>query len=84
MPPNQRKEKEVNQDKHQRKNIEGVDPDKTWPNFPHQEPTLEQRQQEGQGVEEQREPKRKKRKANKEANTFCIDEEEVETLAKVL
>ena len=80
MPPTQRKDKEANHDKHPRKKTEEENPDKTQPNLPHQEIALEQQQQEGKGVEEQREPKRKKHKANKESNTFCIDDDEVEAL----
>ena len=52
--------------------------------MPHQETPVEQQQQEGKGAEEQREPKHKKHKANKESNTLHIDEEDVATLTEAL
>ena len=50
----QEKEKEVNKGKHPRKNTQGTEPDKTQSNFPHQDPSLEHKQQEGKYIEEKK------------------------------
>ena len=83
-PVTQEKEKEVNKGKHPRKNTQGTEPDKTQSNLPHKEPPLEQQQQGGKDAEAQREPKHKKQKANKKANTFCMDDEEFAGLIEAL